>query len=138
MRNDTLRKLQILERRILHIAKAGNLRRCELRQGRGVLEMKNINFSQLSKAIETIKSGSANRVDINNIKIYKCGTIIRIDMPFDCNFIPERVDIIANILKDVKKANVDCYNKYGEGISDFEITDIARQYGLNKEDIKID
>ena len=100
--------------------------------------MKNINLSQLSKAIETIKSGSANRVDINNIKIYKCGTIIRIDMPFDCNFIPDRVDIIANILKDVKKANVDCYNKYGEGISDIEITDIAKQYGLNEEDIKID
>ena len=38
----------------------------------------------------------------------------------------------------LKKANVDCYNKYGEGISDIEITDIARQYGLNEEDIKID
>ena len=98
--------------------------------------MKSIKSSQLSKAIETIKSGSANRVDINNVKIYKCGTIIRIDMPFDCDIVSENVDEIANILKDVKKANEDCYNKYGEGISDFEITDIARQYGLNEEDIK--
>lgn len=100
--------------------------------------MKNIKSSQLSKAIEIIKSGSANRVDINNVKIYKCGTIIRIDMPFDCDVISENAEEIANILKDVKKANADCYNKYGEGISDFEITDIARQYGLNEEDIKID
>lgn len=100
--------------------------------------MKSVKSSQLSKAIETIKSGSANRVDINNVKIYKCGTIIRIDMPFDCDIVSENVDEIANILKDVKKANADCYNKYGEGISDFEITDIARQYGLNEEDIKID
>lgn len=100
--------------------------------------MKSVKSSQLSKAIETIKSGSANRVDINNVKIYKCGTIIRIDMPFDCDIVSENVDEIANILKDVKKANIDCYNKYGEGISDIEITDIARQYGLNEEDIKID
>lgn len=100
--------------------------------------MKSVKSSQLSKAIETIKSGSANRVDINNVKIYKCGTIIRIDMPLDYDIVSENVDEIANILKDVKKANVDCYNKYGEGISDFEITDIARQYGLNEEDIKID
>lgn len=39
-----------------------------------------IDVEWLSKAIETIKSGFVNKVEKDNIVIYKCGKIIRIDI----------------------------------------------------------
>lgn len=40
----------------------------------------NIDWNKIQKAIEVIKSGICDRFDIGNIIVYKCGTIIRIDV----------------------------------------------------------
>lgn len=42
----------------------------------------NIDFDWIKKAVETVLSGFVPRLDSNNktIKVYRCGTIIRIDI----------------------------------------------------------
>lgn len=37
-----------------------------------------IDWNKIQKAIDVIKSGICNRCDIDNVIVYKCGTIIRI------------------------------------------------------------
>ena len=39
-----------------------------------------IDWNKIQKAIDVIKSGICNRCDIDNVIVYKCGTIIRIDV----------------------------------------------------------
>lgn len=40
-----------------------------------------MNWEKIEKAIEIIKSGVSNRCDLaNGVIVYKCGTIIRIDI----------------------------------------------------------
>ena len=39
-----------------------------------------IDRNKIQKAIDVIKSGICNRCDIDNVIVYKCGTIIRIDV----------------------------------------------------------
>ena len=39
-----------------------------------------IDWSKIQKAIDVIESGICNRCDIDNVIVYKCGTIIRIDV----------------------------------------------------------
>lgn len=39
-----------------------------------------IDWNKIQKAIDVIESGICNRCDIDNVIVYKCGTIIRIDV----------------------------------------------------------
>ena len=39
-----------------------------------------IDWNKIQKAVEVIKSGICDRCDIDNIIVYKCGKIIRIDI----------------------------------------------------------
>lgn len=39
-----------------------------------------IDWNKIQKAIDVIKSGICNRCDIGDVIVYKCGTIIRIDV----------------------------------------------------------
>lgn len=39
-----------------------------------------IDAEWLNKAVESIKSGFVNKIEKDNIVIYKCGKIIRIDI----------------------------------------------------------
>lgn len=39
-----------------------------------------MSFQKIQQAVELIKSGFTNRVDLENVTIYKCGTVIRIDI----------------------------------------------------------
>lgn len=40
----------------------------------------NIDWNKIQKAIDVIESGVCDRCDIDNVTVYKCGTIIRIDV----------------------------------------------------------
>ena len=40
----------------------------------------NIDWNKIQQAVEVIKSGVCNRCDVDGVIIYKCGTIIRIDL----------------------------------------------------------
>ena len=40
----------------------------------------NIDWYRIQQAIIVIKSGLCNRCDIDGVIVYKCGTIIRIDL----------------------------------------------------------
>lgn len=40
----------------------------------------NIDWYRVQQAITIIKSGLCNRCDIDGVIVYKCGTIIRIDL----------------------------------------------------------
>ena len=39
-----------------------------------------IDINWLNRAIKTIKDGVANKIEMDNIVVYKCGKIIRIDI----------------------------------------------------------
>ena len=39
-----------------------------------------IDINWLNRAIKTIKDGVANKIEKDNIVVYKCGKIIRIDI----------------------------------------------------------
>lgn len=39
-----------------------------------------IDWNKIQKAIDIIKSGICDRCDIDTVVVYKCGTIIRIDV----------------------------------------------------------
>lgn len=39
-----------------------------------------IDWNKIQKAVDVIKSGICDRCDIDNVVVYKCGTIIRIDV----------------------------------------------------------
>lgn len=39
-----------------------------------------IDWNKIQQAIEVIKSGVCNRCDVDGVIVYKCGTIIRIDL----------------------------------------------------------
>lgn len=40
----------------------------------------NIDWNKIQQAVEVIKSGVCNRCDVDGVIVYKCGTIIRIDI----------------------------------------------------------
>ena len=40
----------------------------------------NIDWNKIQQAVEVIKSGICNRCDVDGVIVYKCGTIIRIDI----------------------------------------------------------
>lgn len=40
----------------------------------------NIDWNKIQQAVEVIKSGVCNRCDADGVIVYKCGTIIRIDI----------------------------------------------------------
>lgn len=40
----------------------------------------NIDWNKIQKAIDVIEAGVCDRCDIDNVTVYKCGTIIRIDV----------------------------------------------------------
>ena len=42
--------------------------------------MNNLNGDWIAKAVETIKSGICDKLEKDNITIYRCGKIIRIDI----------------------------------------------------------
>lgn len=39
-----------------------------------------LDASWIVEAVQIIKSGTANRLEKDNVVVYKCGTIIRIDI----------------------------------------------------------
>ena len=39
-----------------------------------------IDWNKIQKAVDVIESGICNRCDIDNVIVYKCGTIIWIDV----------------------------------------------------------
>ena len=43
-------------------------------------ELKTLNAEWLVKAVETIESGLCNKLEKDNITVYRCGRIIRIDI----------------------------------------------------------
>lgn len=40
----------------------------------------NIDWNKIQLAVDMIKSGVCNRCDVDGVIVYKCGTIIRIDI----------------------------------------------------------
>lgn len=60
---------------------ADNLRMSKLNIRKEELEMK-VNGEWLEKAIEAIQNNLANKLELDNVIIYKCGTIIRIDIKY--------------------------------------------------------
>lgn len=39
-----------------------------------------IDWAKIANAVETVKMGTCNRCDVDGVIIYKCGTVIRIDI----------------------------------------------------------
>ena len=42
--------------------------------------MNKIDWTKIANAVEIIKMGICNRCDVDGIIVYKCGTVIRIDI----------------------------------------------------------
>lgn len=42
--------------------------------------MDEINWTKIANAVAVIKAGICNRCDVDDIIVYKCGTVIRIDI----------------------------------------------------------
>ena len=42
--------------------------------------MNKINWTNIANAVEVIKMGICNRCDVDGVIVYKCGTVIRIDI----------------------------------------------------------
>lgn len=42
--------------------------------------MHEIDWKKIANAVEIIKKGICNRCDIDGVIVYKCGTVIRIDI----------------------------------------------------------
>ena len=42
--------------------------------------MKEIDWTKIANAVEIVKMGTCNRCDIDGVIVYKCGTVIRIDI----------------------------------------------------------
>ena len=42
--------------------------------------MKEIDWTKIANAVEVVKMGICNRCDVDCIIVYKCGTVIRIDI----------------------------------------------------------
>jgi len=48
---------------------------------KGGIDLHDIPWSKIAEAVEVVQKGIAKRVDIEgNIVVYKCGTVIRIDI----------------------------------------------------------
>lgn len=47
--------------------------------------MNEINWTKIINAVAAVKDGICNRCDVDNITVYKCGTVIRIDIKSQFN-----------------------------------------------------